>query len=375
MLNTVAGYCILARLYAIQGRLKESYELYQQAAQWVHETGGQHLGASSLIEIGIADVLCERNDLDSARVHVKRGLDFIHLWAKADDLILAYITLARIDLAQGKMSAVIEAVEKARQVIQTSGVFPEAPGAVELAQAKLWLAQRDIPAASRWAASCQERFGSGDPFRFENEVTHLARARVLIAQNKPAEAVELLSRLEGIASSAGRMGRVIEILLLQALALQQGGDPERAIVTLKESLTLAEPQGYVRVFLDEGQRMQLLLAQWLAHADNSPLRDYVIHLLSQFEGDSPDTAAAHERVSPTGDPSVGPGQALVERLSARELEVLQLLALGKTNQEIAGQLIVSRGTIKAHTASIYRKLDVANRTAAVARARRLGILP
>jgi LuxR family maltose regulon positive regulatory protein len=323
----------------------------------------------------MADVLCERNELESAWVHLQRGLDLIHLWAKADDLILAYVTLARIDLAQRKMSAVIEAVEKARQVIQTSGIFPEASGAVELAQAKLWLAQRDIPAASRWASSCQERFGSGDPFRFENEVTHLARARVLIAQNKPAEAVDLLSHLEGIASSAGRVGRVIEILLLQALALQQGGDPEQAIVTLEKSLTLAEPQGYVRIFLDEGQRMQLLLAQWLAHADNGPLRDYVIHLLSQFEDEPPDTATAHERVSTTGDPSVSPGQAFVEPLSPRELEVLQLLALGRTNQEIAGQLIVSRGTIKAHTASIYRKLDVANRTEAVARARSLGILP
>jgi LuxR family maltose regulon positive regulatory protein len=375
ILNTVAGYCILARLYAIQGRLNESYELYQQAVQWIHETGGQHLGAASLIEIGIADVLCERNDLDSARVHVKRGLDFLHLWAKSDDLILAYVTLARIDLAQGKLSAAIEAVEKAKQVIQTSGVFPEAPSATESAQVKSWLARGDIPAASRWAASQQERFGSGDPFRFENEVTHLARARVLIAQNKAVEAVDLLSRLEGIASSAGRMSRVIEILLLKALALQQGGDSEQAIAALKKSLTLAEPQGYVRVFLDEGQRMQLLLAQWLAHADNGPLRDYVIHLLSQFEGEPPDTATAHERVSPTGDPSVGPGQAFVEPLSARELEVLQLLALGKTNQEIAGQLIVSRGTIKAHTASIYRKLDVANRTAAAARARDLGLLP
>ncbi|HET9911453.1 MAG TPA: LuxR C-terminal-related transcriptional regulator [Anaerolineales bacterium] len=375
VLNTVAGYCILARLYAIQGRLNESYELYQQAAQWIQETGGQHLGASSLIEIGIADVLCEQNDLDSAWVHVKRGLDLIHLWGKADDLILAYVTLARIELAQGKMSAVIEAVEKARQVIQTSGVFPEAHSAAELAQVKLWLARRDIPAASRWTASLQERFGSGDPFKFENELTQLARARVLIAQDKPAEAIDLLSRLEELASSAGRMGRLIEILLLQALALQRNGDPKHALVALEQSLTLAESQGYMRVFLDEGQPVQMLLAQWLAHTDHSPLRDYAIHLLSQFDDVPSDTNTAHERGSPAGAPSVSPGQTFVASLSARELEVLQLLALGKTNQEIAGQLIVSRGTIKAHTASIYRKLDVANRTEAVARARSLGILP
>jgi LuxR family maltose regulon positive regulatory protein len=144
---------------------------------------------------------------------------------------------------------------------------------------------------------------------------------------------------------------------------------------LEQSLTLAEPQGYMRVFLDDGQPVQMLLAQWLAHTDNHSLRNYVVRLLSQFEAKPSDTVTAHEGASPTGDASVSPGQALVEPLSARELEVLQLLALGKTNQQIAGQLIVSRGTIKAHTASIYRKLDVANRTEAVCRARDLGILP
>ena len=130
----------------------------------------------------------------------------------------------------------------------------------------------------------------------------------------------------------------------------------------------------MRIFLDEGQPMQMLLAQWLAHAGTSPLRDYAIHLLSQFDAEPHVVTAAQEKVSPTGDHLAGAGQALVEPLSQRELEVLQLIALGSTNQEIARQLIVSPGTIKAHTASIYRKLDVANRTEAVARARQLGIL-
>jgi LuxR family maltose regulon positive regulatory protein len=171
------------------------------------------------------------------------------------------------------------------------------------------------------------------------------------------------------------MGRAIEIRLLLALALQRGGDPKQALVALERSLALAEPQGYMRVFLDERQPMQLLLTRWLAHADHSSLRDYVIHLLSQFEGELPEAATTPERLSLSGDLAASPGQALVEPLSRRELDVLQLLALGKTNQQIAGQLIVAAGTVKAHTASIYRKLEVANRTEAVARARSLGILP
>jgi LuxR family maltose regulon positive regulatory protein len=167
-------------------------------------------------------------------------------------------------------------------------------------------------------------------------------------------------------------------MLLKALALQGVGDTAQADLTLTKSLALAEPSGYVRVFLDEGRPMQLLLAQWLAHADAGPLRDYALHLLSQFDAEPHTLPAAQEEASPASVSSARlrqSGQALVEPLSQRELEVLRLIALGRTNQEIARQLIVAPGTVKAHTASIYRKLDVANRTEAVARARQLGILP
>jgi ATP/maltotriose-dependent transcriptional regulator MalT len=113
--------------------------------------------------------------------------------------------------------------------------------------------------------------------------------------------------------------------------------------------------------------MQMLLAQWQAHASASPLRDYTIHLSSQFDVEQHTIPAAQEKASPVGN--------LVEPLSQRELEVLHLMALGRTNQEIAEDLIVAPGTVKAPTASIVRKLDVANRTEAVARARQLGIHP
>jgi LuxR family maltose regulon positive regulatory protein len=245
---------------------------------------------------------------------------------------------------------------------------------------KLWLAQGDLPAATRWVASLAQRFGPNDLFRFENEVTHIAQARVLIALNRLDEAIRLLSRLEEIARSAQRLGRVIEILLLEALALEKKGDSEDAMLALTNCLALAEPEGYVRVFLDEGQPVQMLLTQWLARAGvaSGPLWAYASHLISQFSTESHVAIAAQEKISRTGDSSARlprTGQALVWPLSPRELEVLHLLALGKSNLEIARQLIVSSGTVKAHTASIYRKLDVANRTEAAARARQLGILP
>jgi len=379
----VAASCFMARLYAVQSLLNKLYSMYQMAARSVPEASGEYLGARALVEVGIADVLCEWNDLAAALVHIKQGLALLPFWGKADDLALAYITLARIHLAQANRSDAIEAVEKAIQLVQTRGVFSEARNAAEIAQVKLWLAQGDIQAATRWAASQEERLSSDDRFGFENELTHIIQARVFIALNKPNEAIALLSHLEETARSAGRMGRVIEILLLEALAMREIGDPEHALLALTKCLTLAEPEGYVRVFLDGGQPMQMLLAQWLAHASAGSLRDYATRLLSQFEGEPHMGAAAQEKASPAVGPSANhvvsavepPGQALIEPLSQRELEVLHIVALGKTNKEIARQLIIAPGTVKAHTASIYRKLDVANRTEAVARARQLGILP
>ena len=366
IIYTVAASCILARLVAVQGLLNKSYDTYQMAAQSIPQAGGEHRDARALVEVGIADVLCEWNELDAALAHVKQGIALLPFWGKADDFALAYITLVRIHLAQTNRSEATEIVDKANQLIQARGVFSEARNTVEVAQVKLWLAQGDLQAANRWVATLEKRFGAHDLFGFENEQAHITQARVFIAQNKPNEAIGLLSNLEETARSAGRMGRVIEILLLEALALREIGDSEHAFLALTKCLTLAEPEGYVRVFLDEGQPMQMLLAQWLAHASAGPLRDYAVRLLSAFDA-QPQPPAPQEKVHPTED--------LVQQLSQRELEVLHLMALGKTNQEIARQLIVSPGTVKAHTSSIYRKLEVANRTEAVARARDLAILP
>jgi LuxR family maltose regulon positive regulatory protein len=360
VINTVAAACILARLVAVQGLLIKSYDIYQMAMQCIPGGSGQHLGARALVEIGVAELLCEWNDLDGALARVEQGLALLPWWGKADDWALAYVTLERIHLAQANNSEAKAATAKAINAIQTSGVFSEARHAVEAAQVRLWLAVGDWQAANRWAASRQ------DGFEFEKELANIAQARVLIAQNRHEETIALLSRLEKAARSAGRMGRVIEILLLQALAMHKTGDSEHALLALTECLALAEPEGYVRIFLDEGRPMRMLLAQWLAHCHGRSGQDYAKRLLSQFDDEQP---------AITAPPELHVDDRPVERLSERELEVLHLMALGRSNQEIAQQLIVALGTTKAHAASIYRKLDVTNRTEAVARARQLGILP
>ncbi|MEJ2212391.1 MAG: LuxR C-terminal-related transcriptional regulator [Anaerolineae bacterium] len=386
LIYTVAASCFLARLYAVQGRLHKSYDTYQAAAQWIAEAGEEHRDASALVNAGLAALLCEWRDLDAALAHVEEGLALLPLWGKVDDLVLADLTLARIYLAQGQGKGAVEAaaqtIEEALHLVQTNGVFPEVHTAVEVAQVKLWLAQGDLPAAERWLASREEHSGSGHGFTFENELAHIAQARVLIALNRPQEAVALLSQLEQAARSAGRMGRAIEILFLEALALEAMGNSERAMPLLADALALAEPEGYVQAFVDEGRPMRKLLAQLMARlpaqAGAGPSEDYVRRLLDHLapspaaEPGQATAAPAADRPASRAEPA---GQALVEPLTPRELQVLALIAQGMTNKEIARHLVVAPGTVKAHAASIYRKLDVANRTEAAARARQLGILP
>jgi LuxR family maltose regulon positive regulatory protein len=365
--NPVAAYALLARACILQGRLHDALDLFEKAAGLIDEAGRQYRGAIGLVEVGRASLFCEWNDLEIALVRLQQGLDLLHSWGKADDFVLAYVTLSRIHLALGNRMEAVSALEKAAQLIQTCGVFSEARSAVETAQVRLWLVEKDEAAIDSWMTALEERFGSPDLFRYEEELTHITQARVFIAQGKLDHAVLLLNCLEESAQSGARLGRLVEILALKALALQAMPDTTQALVAVTKSLALAQPNGYVRIFLEEGHPMQRLLVQWLAQAGSSPVREYAARLLSLFTDEPQAVTISKEKASASRD--------MIDPLSQRELEVLHLLSLGKTNQEIARQLFVSRGTVKAHTANIYRKLDVANRTAAVARARQLGILP
>lgn len=372
--NPVAAYAILARIHVYQGQLYRANELIEKAERLTHEPGGQYRGVTGLLDVEIAALLYERNEVQAAHLRLEQSLDLLPLWGKADDLCLAYAILARIQLAKGNPSEAAGAVEKATELIRTSSVFSEARNEVETTQVRLWLVQGDGASIDRWIAAFDNRINPGEPILFEDELPFITLARILLAQGKPDEAMRLLEHLEESTRSAGRMGCALEIMLLESLAIQAIGESENALLKLEECLALAEHQGYVRVFLDEGPSMQRLLAQWLARASNSPMHDYGRRLLSDFEAEPPPVPAGREKARLPGRFPAGAGKTLIEPLSQRELEVLQHIALGRTNQEIARQLIVSPGTVKAHTSNIYRKLDVANRTEAVARARQLGLL-
>lgn len=218
----------------------------------------------------------------------------------------------------------------------------------------------------RWA---RER-GSAEELSYQREAEHLTLARVLIAQGQSKEAMLLLERLLSAAESGGRTNSVIEIMVLQALALRSEGYEVRALSALKRALELAAREGYVRTFVDEGIEMVELLMQARTACreggETRPRRshaDYVDKLLAAFEQSLP----SRQTPPPTVHRSVEP-------LSERELEVLELVAAGLKNQEIAQELFVVVGTVKAHINSIYRKLGVHSRVQAVSRAKELHLL-
>jgi LuxR family maltose regulon positive regulatory protein len=233
-------------------------------------------------------------------------------------------------------------------------------------QARIWLAQNKLEAASQWVGERGLDAG-GDPI-YLHEVEYIVLARILITQGRLDETTGLLQRLLEAAEAGGRTSRVIEILILQALASQAGGDKTQAMHILEKALSLAEPGGFIRIFVDEGPPIMALLKK--IKPEDVKMKKYIQKLLAAFADKE-----FHPFGSAQDKPSSLSPQPLIEPLSERELEVLQLIAEGLTNPEIAARLYLSLNTIKVHTRNIYGKLGVNNRTQAGARARALGILP
>lgn len=284
-----------------------------------------------------------------------------------------YISLARVKQAQGDKDGVRDALEKAQQLaIRTESTEIDDLG-VALYRARLWIAQGNLELALRWVEERGlDRYLGSAALEASDDLLshhlrrheHLVLARLLIAQGRPAEVPKLLEPLLREMEREGRTGTVIEIQVLKALAFQAQGDSAQALTSLAHALSLAEPGGYLRIFVDEGTPMMRLLYQ---AAERGIAPEYTGRLLAAFPDSEFEPAASSETEKLKSQ--------MVEPLSERELEVLQLIAEGFSNQEVAQQLVLSLPTVKWHTSNIYGKLGVKNRTQAVAKARALGILP
>jgi LuxR family transcriptional regulator, maltose regulon positive regulatory protein len=366
------GYHCLGLIQRDRGRLEAALATYREALAVAAEPNGAAPQIAGVAQVGSAGVLYERDELAPALDYATGGIALCRQLAYTPPLATGLAVLAWIRQAQGDQAGALDALSEAERVQLSPGVVGLL-NPVPAERARLALTQGDVDAAVGWVK------GSGlaaeDEPSYPLEREYLVLARVLLAQQAPEQALGLLERLHALAATQGRTGSVIKVRTLQALALDADGDPAGARAALAEALALGAPQGYLRVFIDEGPPMAALLRQLLtgrrpersAAADAVP-QDYLARLVEGFE-----QAGLPVRLPVRHGGVVVAG--LVEPLSARELEVLRLLAAGAPNRAIAKQLVVTLDTVKRHVSHLFSKLEVANRTQAVARARELGLLP
>jgi LuxR family maltose regulon positive regulatory protein len=325
----------------------------------------------AIVHLGLAQVAYQRGELIDASEHITRGVALGRKTANASLLASALITLAWIRQAEGDPAGARAAMGQAEEIGLGSEVV-DLINPVPARRARLFLVQGDVEAAAAWTA--ERSLSATDDPSYAWEPAYLTLARVLRAQGHAKEALGLLDRLHARATEEDRKGSVIEIQALRALALADRGDEAGAVSVLTDALALAHPQRYVRLFADEGPVMGALLGRVLANQRSARLNsdvpaEYVARLVGAIEPD-PGRPPGLTTAKPKG--LLVPG--LIEALSVRELEVMQLLAAGKTNREIADELYVTLHTVKKHITHILGKLGAANRTEAAARAREFGLL-
>jgi LuxR family maltose regulon positive regulatory protein len=363
----------LANIKLVQGRLREAVSAYQQSLQLAANRGAPFfIGVSDLYR-GLSGLLCEQNDLEAAAQCLVTAQQMGEQGATTGWPQRLYIAQARLKESQGDLAESLVLLEEAeRQYVRNP--LPDAP--VAALKARTWVRQGRLTEAFSWAR--EQNLSPDDTPSYLREFEHLTLARVLIARYRSDRAEDdlqaslgLLIRLLQAAEEGGRNGSVIEILILQSLAYQAQGDQPRALASLERALTLAELEGYVRIFVDEGEQMQLLIVDFklvIEKQGNSrthPLFSYVNKLLAAF----PQSMEALPQSKIVNQKS-----EMAEPLTDRELEVLRLIAEGYSNTEISQRLFLALSTVKGHNLKIFNKLQAHNRTESVVRARKLGLL-
>src|SRR6266566_2954151 len=360
----------LGQIQRAQGRLDAAHGTYQEALAITAPPDGPAMPGAGAAYVGLAEVAYERNEFDTALWHITQGIPLCRQFVYTPPLATGLATLAWIRQVNGDPDRASEAMGQAERAAPGPGVTVLL-NPVPVRRARLQLAQGDLAAAARWAH--RRGLGPDDEPGYPREPEYLVLARVLLAQERLSPALALLKRLDVTAAAQGRTGSLIEIRALQALASAAIGDEDAALGCLAGALSLGCPEGYVRVFADEGPPMAALLGRLFAaqRAEQAAARSvplgYLTRVLRAFGG--------KEVVEAAGRSTAQAVLGLAEQLTARELEVLVLLAAGAPNPRIAGELVVTLDTVKKHVSHLLGKLGAANRTEAVTRARQLGLIP
>jgi LuxR family maltose regulon positive regulatory protein len=356
------GCHTLGLVQCAHGRLDAALATHRRALEITAGPGQPALPAAGVAYVGLAEVAHQRDDLEASLRYVSEGIALCRQLPYTQPLATGLATLAWIRQAGGDAAGALHAITEAERVSGPAVV--DLLNSVPAQRARQLLSQGDVAAAARWT---EERgLAADDEPTYPREPAYLVLARVLLARDQPDQALRLLQRLHAAASEQRRAGSLIEIQALQALGLAGVGDDDGAVAALAETLTLAHPQGYVRVFVDEGPAMAALLSRLIRTQPVAVSGNYVGRLVRAFEHDTPDTSNAR--------PSAAVAPGMITTLSDRELEVLRLLAEGRQNQEIADELHMALNTVKKHLTHIFDKLGAANRTEATVRARTFGLL-
>ena len=352
----------LADIRLTQGRLGDAMTSYETALQLALEQTPQVRRGIPDMHVGISTILYERGDLEAATAHLELGAALGDAAGLPKYRYRSRLAMAQLRQAQGDLAGAVELLDEAEHffVADMGPVVRPVPAT----RARVWLQQGRVAEALAWARGAG--LSAEDDLSYLREYEHITLARTLLAQHRRhreeqplRDASALLARLLEAADAGGRTGSVMEILVLQALAYRAHGNVPDAAASLERALLLAEPEGYARLFVDEGAPMAGLLE---AIAARDPVRAYARRLLTLF--------GARDAAVPSGDRVAG----LAEPLSEREREVLRLLATEMNGPEIARLLVVSLNTVRTHTQRIYTKLGVNSRRAAVLRAQELGEL-
>ena len=375
--DTIGAAVVLADIRIAQGRLHAAMRTYQQGLQLATAQGTAVVRGAADMHVGISELCLERNALDEAMQHLRRSQELGELAGLPKNAGRRRVVMARIRQAEGDLDGALALLDEA----EGRFVADYSPNVRPIAamKARVWVVQGRLEEALGWARA--QGLSVEDELGYLREFEHITLARVLLARGRarPGAGMRFLERLLLAAEAGGRMGSVIEILGLQALAYQAQGDIAAARRLLQQALALAEPEGYIRLFVDEGPPMQQLIAECRMQGTGwtAQLRAYADRLLAAFEPREETTdlqTTTDLRVAtPVLPLAHGAGSTLVEPLSERELEVLRLLASELSGPQIARRLMVSLSTLRTHTQNIYGKLGVNNRQAAVRRAQELGL--
>jgi LuxR family maltose regulon positive regulatory protein len=339
MFTTILATIGLGLVQELDNELHQAAETYRQVLQWAGDHPQQIIGEAHL---GLAHVLYEWNDLDAAEQHTQQSLRLARQYESfIDRFVISEVFLARLKLAQGDMDAAAAILAKTEQSVRQHNFVLRMP---ELAavQVLMLLRQGNLEAAAHLA---------------ETYKLPLSQARVHLAQGDPSTAVEVLRAYRQQVEAKSWQDERLKAMVLESIALHAHGETEQAVKVLRESLALAEPEGFIRIFVDEGSPMAELLERM--KNEDGRVKNYIGKLLASF---------------PSLHPSSLSLPSLVDPLSPRELEVLQLIAQGLSNDEIGKRLFLALDTVKGHNRRIFDKLQVQRRTEAVARAREMGLL-